>query len=182
MSRLENLKKLETNLLKNIEVLLNTDFLDNIEYYKLISKKIIYTGPVDKFYNYSEGYLEYRPLKFKHEIIESNNHQGHSVINYTEKNIPYTRIIEHKHFNYKDTKYTVVTKEYPIEWNINEEPYYPINDNTNQNIFTKYKNLTKQETNVFFGGRLAEYKYYDMNQVVESALKLVDEIKLNNID
>jgi len=169
------------NLLKNINVLLNTDFLHNIEYYKSISKKIIYTGPIDKFYNYSEGNLEYRPLRFEHEIIESNNYQGHSVINFTNKNIPYTRIIEHKHFNYIDTKYTVVTKEYPIDWNINEEPYYPINDNVNQNVFMKYKKLMDKETNVFFGGRLAEYKYYDMNQVVESALKLVNDIKLNNI-
>lgn len=165
-------------LLTNIEVKLNTDFFENRSFFESLSKKIVYTGPIDKFYNFSHGYLEYRPLEFKHKILSEPNFQGHSVVNYTEKNIPYTRIIEHKHFNNDVSDKTIITEEYPIEWEKNSEPYYPINDKTNQKIFDEYEKLMNQEKNVIFGGRLAEYKYYDMDKVVESALKKTElEIK-----
>lgn len=164
-------------LLNNIEVRLNTDYFEDKDYYNSLSKFIIYTGPIDRFYNYSMGQLEYRPLKFVHEVKSCDNFQGHSVVNYTSKDVAYTRIIEHKHFNYFYSDKTVITKEFPIEWKLDEEPYYPINDEINQSTFQKYKKLIEQETKIFFGGRLAEYKYYDMNQVVESALKMVDNLK-----
>jgi UDP-galactopyranose mutase len=163
-------------LLDNIEVKLNTDFFDDVDYYKSISSHIIYTGPIDRYFNYSLGNLEYRPLRFETEIVDTENYQGHSVINFTDIDVPYTRIIEHKHFNVSESKKTVITKEYPIEWDINQEPYYPINDKENQLLYEKYKQLSLKETNVFFGGRLAEYKYYDMNQVVDSALEFIHNI------
>jgi len=164
-------------LLSNIEIKLNTDFFTDRNYFNLLAKNIIYTGPIDKFYNYCFGGLEYRPLKFEHITLNQENYQGHSVVNYTEKEIPYTRIIEHKHFNNDTSSKTIITKEYPIEWNKNEEPYYPINDVLNQEKYIKYKSLADQEKNIIFGGRLAEYKYYDMHQVIESALNKIKEIK-----
>jgi UDP-galactopyranose mutase len=169
-------------LLLGIEVRLSTDYFNEKEYFNSISKYIIYTGQIDKFFNYSMGELEYRPLKFVTETLNIENYQGHSVVNYTSKDIPYTRIIEHKHFNpdNKSSK-TLVTKEYPIDWSKESEPYYPINDNKNQKIFSEYKKLMNNEQNVFFGGRLAEYKYYDMNQVIDSAFELVEKIKILNI-
>jgi len=126
-------------LLENIEVRKNVDYFENREYFNSLSRKIIYTGPVDKFYNYCYGDLEYRPLRFETEILDKENYQGHSVINFTDIEIPFTRIIEHKHFNNDISSKTIITKEYPIEWNKNEEPYYPINDLINQNIFNKYQ-------------------------------------------
>ena len=164
-------------LLEGIEVMYNTDFLEHREYYKSISDNIIYTGPIDKYFNYSLGELEYRPLRFETEILDIDNYQGHSVINYTSEDVPYTRIIEHKHFNPVDSTKTIVTKEYPIDWDRNQEPYYPINDKLNQELYEKYRELSLVESNVYFGGRLSEYKYYDMNQVVDSALAYVDKIK-----
>jgi UDP-galactopyranose mutase len=163
-------------LLKEIDIKLNIDYFNNKEYFNSLAKNIIYTGPIDKFYNYCFGELEYRPLKFEHITLNQENYQGHSVVNYTEKKIPYTRIIEHKHFNNDISNKTIITKEYPIEWNKNEEPYYPINDKSNQEKYLQYKNLIEQEKNIIFGGRLAEYKYYDMHQVVESALNLTKNI------
>jgi len=157
-------------LLEGIEVRLNVDFFSNRKLFESITKKVVYTGPIDKYYGYEFGYLSYRPLKFKHKIIPQSNFQGHSVINYTEKEIPYTRIIEHKHFNNDISEKTIITKEYPIKWKKNLEPYYPINDHENQKIFEKYQKKMETEENVIFGGRLAEYKYYDMDKVVESAL------------
>ena len=157
-------------LLEGIEVKLNVDYFENKEYLNSLAKNIIYTGPIDKFYNYCFGELEYRPLKFEHSVLDQENYQGHSVINYTKKEIPYTRIIEHKHFNNDLSSKTIITKEYPIEWNENEEPYYPINDELNNKKYIQYKELASKETNITFGGRLAEYKYYDMHQVIESAL------------
>lgn len=166
-------------LLSGIEVNLNVDYFLNKNHFNEISDKIIYTGPVDKFFDYKYGYLEYRPLRFETEVIESENFQGHSVINYTDIETPFTRIIEHKHFENSNSKKTVITKEYPIEWSKDSEPYYPINDINNQKIYEKYLDDTKKITNIYFGGRLAEYKYYDMHQVVESALNLTEKI-LNN--
>lgn len=168
-------------LLNGIEVKLNVDYFENKEYLNSLSKNIIYTGPIDKFYNYCFGELEYRPLKFEHSILNQENYQGHSVINYTEKEIPYTRIIEHKHFNNDVSSKTIITKEYPIEWNKNEEPYYPINDDINNQKYLQYKELASKEKNIIFGGRLAEYKYYDMHQVIESALNIIKQLNENNL-
>lgn len=168
-------------LLLGVEVKLFTDYFLNKNYFNSLSRNVIYTGPIDKFFDYSKGELEYRPLKFTTKVLDKENYQGHSVINYTDKSIPYTRIIEHKHFNPdKKSNKTIITFEYPIEWGTDLEPYYPINDKVNQEIFLMYKKLMDNEKNVFFGGRLAEYKYYDMHQVIESALNLVDKIKNNN--
>jgi UDP-galactopyranose mutase len=165
-------------LLEGIEIKLDTDYFNDREHFDSLAKTIIYTGPIDKYYNYCFGELEYRPLKFEHTILNQENYQGHSVINYTEKEVPYTRIIEHKHFNNDTSDKTIITKEYPIEWSKDEEPYYPINDIENNKKYLQYKDLIKQESNTIFGGRLAEYKYYDMHQVIESALKFVKQ--LNN--
>lgn len=165
-------------LLDGIRVELNTDYLSNKQYFDSISKKIIYTGPIDEYYKYIYGHLDYRTLKFKHEHIETSNYQGNAVINYTEKNIPYTRIIEHKHFNNDKSDTTIISKEYPAEWSLGDEPYYPINDDKNMAIYHKYRLLAKNENNIYFGGRLAEYKYYDMHQVIRSAFNLIEKIKL----
>lgn len=165
-------------LLEGIEIKLDTDYFNDREHFDSLAKTIIYTGPIDKYYNYCFGELEYRPLKFEHTILNQENYQGHSVINYTEKEVPYTRIIEHKHFNNDTSDKTIITKEYPIEWSKDEEPYYPINDIENNKKYLQYKDLIKQKSNTIFGGRLAEYKYYDMHQVIESALKFVKQ--LNN--
>jgi len=161
-------------LLSGVEVRLNTDYFLERNKYDNISDNIIYTGPIDKFFNYKFGYLEYRPLKFEHETIDEDNYQGWSIINYTDKEVPYTRIIEHKHFENSESKKTIITKEYPIEWDINSEPYYPINDDINQKIFNLYYEESKTLKNIFFGGRLSEYKYYDMHQVIDSALNLIE--------
>ena len=160
-------------LLEGIEVKLDADYLDNREYFDSLAKTIIYTGPIDKYYKYCFGELEYRPLKFEHTTLDQENYQGHSVINYTEKEVPYTRIIEHKHFNNDTSDRTIITKEYPIEWSRDEEPYYPINDTENSKKYLQYRDLIRQESNTIFGGRLAEYKYYDMHQVIESALNTI---------
>ena len=162
--------KLINKMLENIEVELNVNFLDNRDYYTNIAEKIIYTGPIDEFFNNCFGTLEYRSLKFSHEVIDEENYQGNAVINFTEREIPYTRIIEHKHFDPVDTQHTVITKEYPSEWVKGDEPYYPVNDEKNMSLFKKYRELAKKESQIIFGGRLAEYKYYDMHQVIKSAL------------
>ena len=166
-------------LLDGIEVRLNTDYFSNREYFDNISEKIIYTGQIDKYYDYKYGILEYRPLEFKTKILKKENHQGHSVINFTDKDIPYTRVIEHKHFNNDSSKFTVITHEFPIEWKKDSEPYYPINDVINNKIYQKYKNLSLKDNKTIFGGRLAEYKYYDIHQVVESALECVKNVSEN---
>jgi len=166
-------------LLEGIDVRVGEDFFDNREYYESISDKIIYTGQVDKFFNYQFGDLEYRPLKFEHETLDIENLQGHSVVNFTDINVPHTRIIEHKHFFEDKSDKTIITTEYPVEWAKDAEPYYPINDKVNSKIYQKYKELADSQNKVIFGGRLAEYKYYDMHQVIEAALDKVKEIKSN---
>jgi UDP-galactopyranose mutase len=163
-------------LLSGIDLKLNCDFFENRKYYESISNKIIYTGPIDKFYDYKFGELEYRPLRFENFILDCDNFQGHSVVNYTDEQIEFTRIIEHKHFENSESNKTIITKEYPIEWTKNEEPYYPINNHINNEIFNQYKELSKKEKNVYFGGRLAEYKYYDMHQVIETSLNFIKNI------
>jgi len=162
--------KMFKKLLNGIKVKLNSNFFENKEEYGKISEKIVYTGMIDQFYNYKFGVLEYRSLKFENEILDINNYQGNAIVNYTEREIPYTRIVEHKHFEYRNQKKTVITKEYPIEYEQSVEPYYPVNDEKNNVIFEKYKKLTNGELNVIFGGRLADYKYYNMDQVVWQAI------------
>lgn len=161
-------------LLEGIDVLLNVDYFNKSlpEH-----KKVIYTGPIDKFYDYKFGNLEYKTTKFDTKVIPDENYQGTPVMNYTDIDIPFTRVIEHKHFEKTESKSTVVTWEYPTEYDPNNtEPYYPVNDKENNEKYLKYKELADKEENVLFGGRLAEYKYYDMHQVIESALNFVSSI------
>ncbi len=158
------------NLLKGIEVKTETDFFANREHYEGIAKKIVFTGQIDEFFNYQFGTLEYRSLRFEHEKMDKENHQGNAVINYNDATYPYTRIIEHKHFEFGKQKNTVITREFPEKWELGKEAYYPVNNNENQNKFEKYKNLSKNVDQVIFGGRLAEYRYYDMHQIIASAL------------
>lgn len=157
-------------LLSGANVELGIDYLKNKQYYdSLATKKVIYTGAIDEFFDYKFGHLEWRSLRFENEIIENYDYQGNAIINYTDENIPYTRIIEHKHFNFKKQKDTVITKEFPQDWNKNKEKFYPLNDKINESKCKKYKALVNNKTHIF-GGRLADYKYYDMHQVIASAL------------
>lgn len=162
--------KVTEKLLEGVDVKLSIDFFKEREELEKLADKIVFTGMIDEFYNYKFGTLEYRSLKFENEILNEKNHQGNAVINYTEYEIPYTRIIEHKHFENGNQEKTVLTKEYPATWNKGDEPYYPINNEENNSIYIKYKELADNESNIIFGGRLAEYKYYDMHNVIESAL------------
>lgn len=161
-------------MLDGIEVRLNYDFFEHREELENIASKIIFTGPIDKFYNYKFGELEYRSLRFETEILDKENYQGNAVVNYTEYEVPYTRIIEHKHFEYDvNTTKTVVTKEYPDKWVQGKEPYYTINDEKNNNLYQKYSELAKNDKNIIFGGRLGQYKYFDMDKVIAEALNCV---------
>lgn len=162
-------------MLEGIEVRLGVDYITHKKQYSGIADKIIFTGPIDQYFDYCYGPLEYRSLKFDNEVIESDNFQGNAVINYTESSVPFTRIIEHKHFDPVDTDKTIITREYPADWALGDEAYYPINDTKNMELFDKYKRLGERE-NVIFGGRLAEYKYYDMHQVIASALQQVNTL------
>lgn len=159
-------------LLEGIEYKLGVNYLENKEYWDSIADTIVYTGKIDEFFNNCFGRLDYRSLRFENEILDTPNYQGNAVVNYTEREIPYTRIIEHKHFEFGTQPKTIITKEYPLDISESNEAYYPINDEKNQKIYQQYENLAKSETNVIFGGRLAEYKYYDMHQVIERALNL----------
>ena len=160
--------------MSGIEVRLNTDFFDDRENLMGIAEKILFTGPIDKYYDYKFGELEYRSLRFETEILDEQNYQGNAVVNYTEYEIPYTRIIEHKHFEFDtESPKTVITREYPDSWNREKEAYYPINNDKNNSLYEKYQELSKQDNNVIFGGRLGAYKYYDMDKVILEALELV---------
>ena len=161
-------------LFEGCDVILNTDFNENREKYMAMGDKLLYTGTLDSFYDYRYGHLEYRSLRFESELLDTDNYQGVAVVNYTDRETPYTRVIEHKHFEYGTSPKTVITREYPVTWEEGMEPYYPVNDKKNQEMFEKYHALADQEEKVVFGGRLAEYKYYDMDKVIESAFKLVD--------
>ncbi|WP_297945741.1 UDP-galactopyranose mutase [uncultured Fibrobacter sp.] len=164
--------ELVTKMLEGIEIRLNTNFFDHRSELENIAEKIIYTGPIDEFFNFCHGALDYRSLRFETEILDTDNFQGNAVINYIDANIPYTRIIEHKHFEFGNQPKTIITREYPQKWELNKERYYPINDQENNALYEKYKALAGQKTNVIFGGRLAEYKYYDMDDVIEQAMIL----------
>ncbi len=171
--------KLIDALLEGIEVRLGIDYNDNSAEYRKLAAKVVYTGPIDAYFAYSLGRLEYRGLRFETERLEELNHQGVAVMNYTQREIPYTRIIEHKHFEFGTQPVTYITKEYPADWHPGEEAYYPVNNDKNQQLYEKYAALAVQESNVIFGGRLAEYKYYDMDDVIKSALVCV-EMKFYN--
>lgn len=168
--------KIFKQLLVGSDVELNVDFIK--ERYKYINKahKVIFTGTIDSYFDYCFGDLEYRSLRFETETLNISNYQGVAVVNYTDRETPYTRIIEHKHFEFGTQPKTVITREYPQNWNRTIEPYYPINDNRNQQLYAKYKNLAEKEKNIIFGGRLGEYKYYDMQDTIRSALNLTKEI------
>jgi len=162
-------------LLEGVETRLNCDFFANREELSAMADKIVFTGAIDEFYNYQFGKLEYRTVNFETEVLDMPNYQGNAVVNYTEKEVPYTRVIEHKHFemfgaDIEACPKTVISKEYSSEWTEGSEPYYPVNDEKNNSLYLKYKELADKETNVIFGGRLAEYKYYDMHHIVEKAL------------
>ncbi|EFH72970.1 UDP-galactopyranose mutase [Vibrio cholerae] len=160
-------------LLKDIDVSLNSDFFDEREYYNSISKHIIFTGPIDQFFEYKYGPLDYRTVTFENEIIQMENYQGNAVVNYTDPEVPFTRIIEHKHFEFTKTPHTVISKEYSKEFEVGDEPFYPVNDDKNMEAYKKYRKEAVSLSNVFFGGRLAEYKYYDMDKVILSALDFI---------
>ena len=163
-------------LLSDVEVKLGVDFFANKNELSLLADKIVYTGPIDAYYDYQFGVLEYRGLKFEQQLLDMDNYQGNAVVNYTDKDVPYTRIIEHKHFEFGTQEKTVITHEYSCKWHKGEDPYYPINDAKNQALYQKYKELADIEKgNVIFGGRLAEYKYYDMHQVFEAAMNRVEQ-------
>jgi UDP-galactopyranose mutase len=169
--------KLIEGLLKGIETQVNTDFFANREYFESIADKIVYTGAIDEYFNYKFGKLEYRTVRFETDTLDCSNYQGNAVVNYTEREVPYTRIIEHKHFEmfgeevYKNPK-TVISKEFSTEWTEGQEPYYPVNNDANNQLAQQYKALAQNEKNVIFGGRLAEYKYYDMAPIIEQVLNI----------
>lgn len=160
-------------LLEGSEVLLNTDYFEYRKEHPDIAEKTVYTGMLDQYFDYQFGVLEYRSVRFAHEKFEMENYQGNAVVNYTEREVPYTRIIEHKHFEFGTQPVTVISREYPSEWKKGDEPYYPVNDAKNEELVRKYREAAKQEKNVIFGGRLGEYRYYDMDKVIEAALNAV---------
>lgn len=169
--------KIVEKMLKDIEVKLNTDFFENKEKWLNSADTILFTGMIDEYYDYCYGELEYRGLNFEIETLDIENYQGNAVINYTDSKTPYTRIIEHKHFESSESPKTVITKEYPKSWIKGEEAYYPLNDDKNSKLYNKYVELSKKEDNVIFGGRLGMYKYFDMWQVIDESLKLVKKLK-----
>lgn len=174
--------KLVENMLEGIEVRLNTDYLENKEELDKVANKIVYTGPIDAYFDYSLGALEYRSVRFENEVLDIPNFQGNAAVNYTDRETPWTRIIEHKWFEFgkdedgNDLPKTVISKEYSSEWKLGDEPYYPVNDEKNSVLYSKYKELADKEEKVIFGGRLGEYKYYDMDAVIDAALLKVETI------
>ena len=158
-------------MLEGCDVLLNTDYFEYRKTNPDIADKVVYTGMLDKYFEYKLGVLEYRSVRFEHERLDTDNYQGNAVVNYTEREVPYTRIIEHKHFEFGTQPTTVISKEYPSEWKLGDEPYYPVNDKKNEELANGYRELAAKEENVIFGGRLGEYRYYDMDKVIEAALQ-----------
>ncbi len=171
--------KMIEKMLEGISVEVEIDFLSNKEYYTRLAKRILYTGAIDHYFQYCYGELEYRSLRFEQEILDIPNFQGVAGMNYTDKNTPYTRIVEHKHFEFGkgNAKKTVITKEYPKRWEKGDEPYYPVNDKKNQMLYQNYRALAKQEPNIIFGGRLGLYQYLDMDKVVIKALECVENLE-----
>ncbi len=172
--------KIIEKLLQGIDVLLETDYFDYIKDHKGEADKTVYTGMIDEYYGYEFGALEYRAVRFETETKDTDNYQGNAVVNYTERQVPYTRIIEHKHFEYGTQQKTIISYEYPSEWKVGEEPYYPINNEENNALYAKYKAKADAESDVIFGGRLGLYKYLDMDAVIAEALQAV-ELEKGNI-
>ena len=174
--------KMVENILKGIDVRVNCDYLDDKDYYDSLADKVVYTGPIDAYFNYSLGTLEYRSVRFETEILNKSNFQGNAAVNYTDRETPFTRIIEHKWFEFgkdengKDLPKTVISREYSSEWKLGDEPYYPVNDEKNGALYQKYRELSMKKENVIFGGRLGEYKYYDMDATVAAVLDCVRKI------
>ena len=174
--------KLVENLLAGIEVRLNVDYLEVKEKYDALAEKVVYTGPIDAYFDYRLGTLEYRSVRFENELLDIPNFQGNAAVNYTDRETPWTRIIEHKWFTFgkdeegNDLPKTVISREYSSEWKQGDDPYYPVNDEKNTTLYEQYKELASHETNILFGGRLGEYKYYDMDKVIASALEKSNEI------
>jgi UDP-galactopyranose mutase len=163
-------------LLSGIEVRLDCDYLENREELRSLADQVIYTGPIDRYFDYCYGPLQFRSLRFETEVLDTDNYQGCAVVNYTDRETPYTRVIEHKHFAFGTQEKTVVTREYPASWNPGDEPYYTINDEKNTALYARYAALAAQENGVTFGGRLGEYKYYDMDKVIASSLSLCEKL------
>jgi UDP-galactopyranose mutase len=158
-------------LLEGVELRLSTDYFSDRNAFDAMAERVLYTGELDRFYGYRFGALEYRSLRFEEERLSQRDFQGAAVVNYTDRETPFTRIIEHKHFDDRGADHTIITREYPIEWSEGAEPYYPVNDPHNTALYAKYRALADSETKYLFGGRLADYCYYDMHQVIEKALK-----------
>ena len=167
--------KIVEKMLDGIEVRLNTNYLDNREEFDAMADKIVYTGMIDQFYDYKLGVLEYRSVRFETEELPMENYQGNAVVNYTEREVPYTRIIEHKHFEFGKQPTTIISREYSSEWKKGDEPYYPVNNDKNNALYQQYKELADKEHKVIFGGRLGGYKYYDMDKVIEAALEMCEK-------
>lgn len=163
-------------LFEGCDIQTGVDYLENREAYNNMGETIVYTGTIDSYYDYCHGKLEYRSLRFETEVLDTDNFQGVAVVNYTDRETPFTRIIEHKHFEFGTQPKTVITREYPADWQEGMEPYYPVNDEKNQKLYETYARLAEKEDHVIFGGRLAEYKYYDMDKVIESALRRAKEL------
>ena len=167
----EGYTRMVQNILGDIEVVLNTDYLQNREYWSGLADHVVYTGPIDAYFDHCFGPLEYRSLRFETDVLDTDNYQGNAVINHTDAETPFTRVIEHKHFSFGTQEKTVVTREYSEEWSPGKEAFYPINDDKNNALYKKYLELARKEKNVSFGGRLGEYKYYDMDAVIAAALQ-----------
>ena len=173
--------KMVENLLEGIEVKLDCDYLEHKQEYNAMAKKVVYTGAIDAYFEYSLGYLEYRSVRFENEILDQPNYQGNAAVNYTDRETPGTRIIEHKWFEFgkdengEDLPKTIISREYSSEWKPGDEPYYPVNDEKNGALYARYQELAQKEKHVIFGGRLGEYKYYDMDAVIASALAMSEK-------
>ena len=169
--------KLVEAMIGDCEIRLSTDYFEHKAELDALADKVIYTGEIDRYYDYRYGHLQYRTVSFETELLEGvSNYQGNAVVNYTDADTPFTRIIEHKHFEFGNQPDTVISKEFSKEWQPGDEPYYPVNDDRNSELYAKYKALADAEKNVIFGGRLAEYKYYDMHKVIESAMEMIEKI------
>ncbi len=163
-------------MLQDSDVRLNCDYFENRAELDALAEKVIYTGPIDRFFDYSLGALEYRSVRFETEILDIPNFQGNAVINYTDTDVPFTRIIEHKHFEFGKQEKTVISREFSSKWKLGDEPYYPVNDEKNNELYAKYKELADKQKNVYFGGRLGQYKYFDMHIVIQEALHFVENL------
>ena len=163
-------------LLEGIEVRLCCDYLEHRQELRGMADKVVYTGPIDRYFDFCFGPLQFRSLRFETEVLDMENYQGNAVVNYTDRETPYTRIIEHKHFEFGTQPKTVITREYPADWKPGDEPYYTVNDEANTALYEKYAALAEQETGVYFGGRLGEYKYYDMDKVIASSLAFCEKV------